>query len=203
MLLSISLYGQKDSSSVVNSIDIFYGYRIYSHSFYNQLNTVDRISLNSPPQTISIGLSGYFSSTPKIGWHGHLIYNQIIPQTIFIQDTIKGKITGFVFGAAFGRALKTKKENFALLYCLGFNTGRLRMFNNQLLKQYNPFFSPKISIQPKIKIGCLALSFLFEYEYDITKTSWKKTVFANDNKAKISNLRQTAITGQIGLGYIF
>lgn len=203
ILSSITLYGQKDSSSVVSSPDIFYGYRIYSASFYNQLNTVNKISLNRPLQTIGIGLSGYFSSTPKIGWYGHLIYSQVIPQTIFIQDTIKGKITGFVFGAAFGRALKTKKENFALLYCLGFNTGRLRMYDNQFLKQRNAFFSPKISIQPKIKIGRLALSFLVEYEYDISKPIWKKTLFSKDYKTQINNLRQTCLTGQIGLGYIW
>ncbi len=202
MFFSFSLFSQKDLSSVVSSADVFYGYRLYSQSFYDQLNTVNKIRFDKPLQTTGVGLSGYFSSTAKMGWHGHLIYNQVIPQIIYIQDTIKGKITGFTFGAAFGRALKTKNESFALLYCLGFNTGRLRMFDNQFLRQRNSFFSPKISIQPKIKIGKLALSFLIEYEYDISNPLWKKTLSASDNQTQISNLRQSCITGQVGLGYI-
>jgi hypothetical protein len=197
-----SLSGQTDSTSRLSSLDLYFGFRNLDQSFYNQLNTTDKINPSMPLRTIGIGESGVSAVTRNFYFYGHLIYNHVIPQTIIIQDSIKGKITGFIFSGAFGGVLKTKSERLALIYYTGFNTGRLRMFQNELIRQKNPFFSPKIGLQPKINFGPLSLTFFAEYEYDISKSSWRKTSLADNNKIKINTLRQTGITGQIGIGYV-
>jgi hypothetical protein len=136
-------------------------------------------------------------------FYSHLIYSQIVPQTIQVKDTIKCKITGFVLGVACGKALITKSGLFSTFLYIGFNTGRLRMYGNELVNQKNPFFSPKVGLQPKIKLGRLAISFIIEYEYDISNSNWKRTYFSNNTKTNLNSLRQTGITGQLGIGYVY
>jgi hypothetical protein len=198
----LSTFGQKDPKNLISPVDVFYGYRTYSQTFYDQLNTVSNFSTNKPLQIIGLGGGGAVAINRDWNGYGHSIYNHILPQTIFIQDTLKGKITGFSFGFALGGAFETKKQNAALGYYAGFNTGRLKIIDNNYAEQKNPFFSPKVGIHPKIKIWKFALSLILEYEYDLSKTSWRQTSKANDNQTKINSLRQSGLIGQIGLGYI-
>lgn len=204
--MSTSMVAQKDSPKKHEHdlfIDAYYGYRSYSQNFYNQLNTPGSIKLNGPLRVIGAGAGLHFSTLGS-GGHGfsgveHVIYSQIIPQEIYIQDTLKGKITGGVFSLDFGKQLKSK---IAILdYYIGFNTGRLRIYDNELIRQKNLFFSPKIGIRPRIKYGKIALVAIVEYEYDISKTKWSKTFFATSNKAAISGLRQSGLTTEVGIGY--
>lgn len=213
-LISISFYGQTEIKDSLNNpndstnkffpFDFYYGYRSSFQSFYNQLNTTNNFKFNKPLQTLGIGMSGEFNISRADNFNGHFIYSQIIPQTIHIKDTIKCKITGFIFSFAYGRTLLTAKSGiFNLGFYLGFNTGRLRMYGNELVRQKNPFFSPKIGLQPKIKLGHIDFTFIFEYEYDISKSDWKRTLFSNNDKVSLNNLRQTGITAQVGIGYTY
>ena len=202
IFITINLNSQTDSKHGLNSFDIYYGYRIYSQDFYKQLNTLSSIELNMPLKTIGVGTSGYFPVQRKGGFYGHFIYNQIIPQAIKIQDTLTGKISGYVFSFACGRTLIKTLKNFSLNYYLGFNTGRIRLYENELIRQKNYYFSPKIGIQPKIKVGRIALTVIVEYEYDITRPAWKKMAFRSADIVHANALRQSGLTAQIGLCYI-
>lgn len=155
-----------------------------------------------PLKTIGVGTSGYFSVQRKDGFYGHFIYNQIIPQVIKIQDTLTGKISGHVFSFACGRTLIKTLKNFSLNYYIGFNTGRIRLYENDLIRQKNYFFSPKIGIQPKIKAGRIGLTLIVEYEYDITRPVWKKMVFRSADIIYANGSRQSGLTAQIGLCYM-
>ena len=203
ILISISsfLTAQKDTSGSINSYDLYYGSRPSFQNFYNQLNTTNKFEFSRPIQIIGIGTSGRFPVTRDGSICGHFIYNQIIPQSIYINDTIKCKITGFNFSFAHGDVISTKSERFALFYYAGFNTGRLRIYGNQLASQKNFYFSPKIGIQPKISYKNFAISFILECEYDITNPNWKHTLFSNREQTKINKIRQSGVTGQIGIGY--
>lgn len=203
IFISSFLTAQKDTTSSINSFDLYYGYRPNFQNFYNQLNTTNKFELGMPIQMIGIGTSGRFPMTRDGSLCGHFIYNQIIPQTIYISDTIKCKITGFNISFADGDAISTSSRRFTLFYYAGFNTGRLRLYGNQLTKQKNFYFSPKIGIQPKITYKKFAMSFIIECEYDITNPNWKRTLFSNRDQTKINKIRQSGVTGQIGIGYSF
>ena len=142
---------------------------------------------------LTIGARGHIN--------GNLYYSQIIPQTILINNTNKCNVTGFNVGASFGRDLFGKTEKFDLMINFGFNSGRLRLYENELTRQKNPFFAPKIGLQPRVKMGKLVISLTIEYDYDISKSTWRKTFFANSNKINIDKLKQTGLTTFIGIGY--
>jgi hypothetical protein len=199
-LCNYSLIAQKHDP--ISSLDVYYGYRPQIQNFYNQLSTLNNINFSKPLKMIGIGETGEFVISRNGKMTGHVIYDQIIPQVIYVQDTLKAKITGFVFSFAYGAAITTRSEKFALYYYSGFNTGRLRVYGNDLLKQKNPFFSPKVGIQPKIKMGKMALILILEYEYDLSRTTWRRTVSSKGNKTSLASFRQTGVTAQLGVGYV-
>lgn len=200
VLTYFCFYGQKYDP--ISSFDLYYGYRPQFQNFYNQLTTVNDFDFGKPLQMIGIGSSGNYVINMDGNFTGHLIYNQIIPRSIHVQDTLKGKLSGFIFSLAVGSAFTIKSEKFAFYYYVGLNTGRLRMYGNDLIKQKNAFVSPKIGIQPKIRIGKISLSLILDYAYDLSKSDWKKTLFSNGNKVQPASLRQTGFTGQFGIGRI-
>ena len=199
VILPFSFVAQTKNTTL-SSFDIYYGCRPLFQNFYKQLNTINDLKFGKPLQTIGVGSSGHFLVNRGSDFYGHWIYNQILPQTIFIQDSIKGKLSGFVFSFAYGASIISK--NFVFMFYSGFNTGRLRMFGNELIRQKNPFFSPKIGIQPKIKLGKIALTLIIESEYDISKPRWRRTSLANENKSNLDALKQSGITAQLGVGYL-
>ncbi len=199
--ISTFLAAQKDTISSISSYDLYYGCRPSFQNFYNQLNTTNKFEFNNPLQMIGIGSSGRFPITRDGSMCGHIIFNQIIPQSIYINDTIKCKITGFNFSLSHGDAISNKSGFFTLFYYAGFNTGRLRLYGNHLARQKNVYFSPKIGLQPKITYKKFALSFIIECEYDITNPNWKHTLFSNGDQVKVNKIRQSGVTGQIGIGY--
>lgn len=196
------LIAQKDSSVSTTSFDLYFGYRPSFQSFYNQINTTSKFDLNTPLQIVGIGISGQFIVTRGDNFFGHFIYNQVIPKDITLNDTIKCKITGFNFSYGYGDAITSKTGLFSLYYYAGFNLGRLRTYSDELARQKNFYFSPKIGIQPKIKIKNIAISLIVECDYDITNPNWKHNTFSSRDQTKITKLRQSGVTGQIGIGYI-
>jgi hypothetical protein len=171
--------------------DAYFGYRVHRQNFYNQLNTFDSYKASAPLQVVGIRGNEYFH-TKLPNFFGNLSYSQILPQPVYIQDTIKGKITGGVIGLGLGFLLiKTKPID--VHFYIGFNTGRLRMYGNELLKQKNPFFSPKVGIQPWFNFGEIALTLMAEYEYDVSNMNWKH------DQVGVVALKQSGITLQAGL----
>lgn len=203
LTLSTSIvFGQKKSSQdVIASLEIGYGYKTYNQTFQNNFNTLGDFKFNKPLQTIGLMLSGRFTYGASGHFTGHFSYNQNIPQPIVINDTNKCQVTGFNFGFGIGRDIFAKMENFDLILCGGINTGRLRLFNNEITRQKNPYFSPKISLQPRVKIKNISISLTVEYDYDVSKPTWRKTFFSNTDKTSIDRLNQTGLTTIVGIGY--
>ena len=183
-----------------NSIDFYYGYKFYKSNFYEQLNTIKSYNLSQPIKQVGIGISGYFSVERGTNYYGHLLYNQVVPITFHINDSISGKLTGFV--VSHGGGGKIIHNNWLLInWYLGANAGRLRLYQNSLLKQKNPFFSPKLGLQTKIKMGRIALSGLIEYEYDISSSRWRKTPYYRGERIYVGGFRQSGLSVQVGVGF--
>jgi len=205
-LFLLTFYGQtKDTSSTggeISSIEICYGYKTLNQNFQNNFNTTNNFKFKNPLQTIGVIYSSLLNVSRGAVFHGTCYYNQIIPQAVLINGINKCNVTGFIFGASFGRDLFSKSEKFDLILSGGFNTGRLRFYGDELARQKNPFFAPKIAVQPKIRIKKIAISLTIEYDYDISKSTWQRTYFSNSNKIIIDKLHQTGLTTFIGVGYV-
>ncbi len=204
-ILTSELLSQKDSLSnfSLSSFDIYYGARAFYTNFYSQFNSTSNLNIRLPVKTLGIGTSGHFIVNRGSDFYGHFIYHYVIPENLFVRDTVKGKIAGFIFSFAYGAIVSSEKGNFALYIYSGVNTGRLKITGNESMKQKNPFFAPKIGVQPKFKFGPLAFSLILESDYDLSKTSWKKTLFTKSEQITISKFRQSAINAHVGIGYLF
>ncbi len=196
-----NVYSQVKGMTRLNTFDIGYGQKFLHQDFYNQLGTFGNAQIFQPLTYIGIGGYSGFSRNKKSIYSGHIFYQQVIPQSVMISDSISGKITGFNLGfTLIGRDLFSKSERFDMLVGFGINTGRLRMYKNELIRQKNPYFAPKISLTPRVKLGKIVVSLNLDYELDISKPGWRGTIFANSNKVNISNLRQSGLTGFLTIG---
>lgn len=200
-LAAVAAFGQ---TRKLESFDILYGTKLFKSNFYNQVNTLINYSYSSPVQLVGIGYSGGFNVTRgQFDFVGHVSYKQVIPHRLAINDTIKCNINGFVFSACvFGWDFFSKSKIFHLLFSGGFNTGRLRLGGNEWARQKNPFFSPKISLQPKIAIGKIILSVRADYEWDVSSKNWRRTHFATKDKINLDPLKETGATVFFCFGFV-
>lgn len=192
----------KDSADTGDFFDLLYGYKVFTGDFQGKFNTLDHFKMEQPLQLIGIGFSDLvtISRQPR-RYYMHIYYTQVVPHSLKINDSINCKITGGTFSYALGGYLATKSENFWTGLYLGFNTGRLRFYGEEIVRQKNPFFSPKIGIQSKLVLGKFSIGLLIEAEYDVSKINWRKTLRANSDKITIQQFRQTGFTTLININY--
>jgi hypothetical protein len=203
LLVTNIVFCQKNKSNrSIGSYELLYGTRLYTNSFYDQLNTFDNYSYGIPIQLVGIGYSGGFEVSRAYNFFGHWSYSQVVPQNIIINDSLSANVNGFLFSfSVFGWNLIPKSKIFNIHFNGGFNTGRLRLSKNEFLKQKNPFFSPKLTIQPKLAIGKVVLSIRADYEIDISSNSWRRTASAKGDKIPINTFNQSGATLFLSLGY--
>src|ERR1700758_4156213 len=127
ILISFNAGAQSDSSSVTSSIDLIYGYRVFNAGFYNQLISTNHFDYKLPVQLVGIAISDNNFVNQHLDYYGHISYCQVIPQTINLSNA-NCKINGFVFGVDYGLSIGGKI--FKLLIGAGFNTGRLKLYEN-------------------------------------------------------------------------
>ncbi|HET6225445.1 MAG TPA: hypothetical protein VFF27_04135 [Bacteroidia bacterium] len=204
VLFKLPVKAQDSSTTSKDSrqfVDLYFGYKVLDKPFYSQLNTSkNAFKWNSPLQIIGIGFAGELNVNMNGRTFENIGYSQVLPQTIYIEDTLKGKIRGGIFNVAVGPLIKSKHID---IHCYaGFNTGRLIIYQNELIRQKNPFFSPKIGIQPRFRFGKVGLTAVVEYEYDVSRNNWRRTFFANKDKVTIAPLNQSGITAQVGLTFL-
>lgn len=110
----------------------------------------------------------------------HLSYLQFMPVKLSISDSLNFTLGGCnVSFLMFGKDLFYKSKYFDLIYGVGFNAGRYKLLRNDLsvsvetLKYTNPFFAPKITIEPRVILGSVMIGIRGEYQYDITYSGWR------------------------------
>lgn len=192
----------KGSDPHGGTFDLYYGNRIFKENYYHQFNSIHKIDLKSPPTLVGIGISGYNSPVNRnFNFTSQVNYYKIIPTKIFIDDSLNTKFSGYVFGLGIGFGVSTLNRNLGLNVYAGFNTGRSTLSKNDFISQKNQFFSPKVTVQTKIIVKRIALSFMIEAENDISNPAWKQTFFDKKEPYLLQPFHQTCITGLISLGY--
>lgn len=208
-LTSINFSYSQDSTATVNdadmfSIDIIYGNYLFRNNFDDQFNTIENLSLGSPVQTIGLSLSGAYTRYKKHLYAVHYSYSQIIPQRIVINDSISSKINGFILSVnMLGIDLLPKSKIANCIVSFGFNTGRFRISGNEYIQQKNPFFSPTLSLQPKIRVGPIVFSIRGDYGFDISKKGWRSVNFTNKtNGINLNPFKQTGGILYFSIGWV-
>lgn len=196
-------YGQRDSTR--NSFNIIYGQKYLSNkTFDGRINSLENINFGAPLTYIGFGTSGNIPiNRRKLKRFGQGNYTQIIPQKILVNDTTSANITGFNFGFTFlGVDAFPEQKNFDIFISLGANTGRLRIYGNSYVNQKNPYFSPKISLTPRVIIRNICLQIQIDYEVDISKKNWRRTNFSDSPKINLPQTSNTGVTILTSIGYV-
>ena len=155
-----------------------------------------------PLMYVGIGLTGLLTTNSNYHFCGHMHYTQVIPRTILVNDSVSGNLTGFNFTApVYGVDIFENTKAVDLFFSLGFNTGRLRVYGNSLVKQKNAYFSPKVSLTPRFKLGRLMLQMNFDYELDVSKKAWRKIAVAGTPQYYLPNTSLTGLSAYLMLGF--
>ena len=176
-------FGQKNSQDI-SSVDIIYGFRTLNRPMFGsqvekRYSTFSDFEWSQPLQFLGAGITVLGDSIDTGGKYfiGNAQICAYLPRRININDSITAKSGGFNFGLTFlGLDAFPRIKNFDLVFNFGFDAGRI-LLTNPGMKQRNLYFAPKLSIQPKVKMGPVALSLVAEYGYDLTKDKWRKTWF--------------------------
>ncbi|MPM59626.1 hypothetical protein SDC9_106471 [bioreactor metagenome] len=81
-------------------------------------------------------------------------------------------------GSVWSQDVFYKADHFDFLIGIGFSFGRIALVRNdystmnQSGKYTNPFFSPKIVMEPRVLFGPLSLAIRCEFLCDISKQRW-------------------------------
>ena len=184
-----------------STLDIYYGNSIFFNNFYNQLNYTDKVNFNLPIRQFGIGLSnfGWWSFGRNPGTF-QTSFTYLLNSKLTFQDTIQSKISGFSYSFSMGKDVIKKSKYFKLNTYIGFNTGRTVLTELDDINLNNPFFAPKILLQPKVIIRRLCFSLLVDCSYDISNKNWKKT---NNSKTKyqLDKFDQSKLTLLFSIGY--
>lgn len=194
-------FGQKYSTT--SSLDLVIGGKLYSRSFYGALNAFDSYSICSPVQFMGIAHSGRMHLTRGKDFDGHFSYCQILPKRIHLNDTVHPVLSGFVFGFNYGKDLFKASKVIDAIVGIGFNTGRLKLNDKVSVNRKNPYFAPKLSLQPKINLNKIAISIRIEYEYDISRSNWFYRSNRSNRYVDVKSFNQTSLTCFASIGYIF
>jgi hypothetical protein len=200
LLMMLQSFGQKYMTA--SSIDLVIGSKLYFHSFYDALNTVDSYRSYSPVHFVGISRSGRMYLTRGKDFDGHFSFGQILSKRIQLNDTIRPTIGGFIFGFSYGRDLLRASKLFDAIFGIGFSTGRLKLNDMVSINQKNPFFAPKLSLQPKINLNKITIAIRIEYEYDISQPTWSYQRNRPNRYDGVNSFNQTSLTCIASIGYI-
>lgn len=206
LILSNFAFGQLDTTKHWSqSFDFIYGQKYLSHkTFDGALNNLDKLNFGKPLTYVGIGTTLYLTVTRGVFNHpSNIYYAQVVPQDVKLNDSITAKITGFNLGFTIhGFDAFPHKRNLDLIFNMGINTGRLRFYGNSLVTQKNPYFSPKVSMSPRVIIGRIGLQAIITYEFDISRKNWRKMTFSDSPKINLPQTSSTGLTILASIGYV-
>ena len=207
------LFGQRNRQQI-SSVDLIYGFRtlhrpMFGEEVKQKYSTFSDFQWSQPLQFVGAGITVLGDSIDTGGkfFIGNFQIAAYLPQRISINDSLTVKSRGFNFGLTFlGLDAFPKSKYFDLVFNFGFDAGRI-LLTSPGIHQRNLYFAPKISIQPKVRMGPVALSVCAEYGYDLTKDKWRKTWFGPKHQNnlipysnKIGGL--SGISWFVTLGYV-
>jgi hypothetical protein len=119
------------------------------------------------------------------------------------SDTVRFRLSGFQISYVIGKDVFPKNKLFDLGIYAGFSAGRLNLLKQdytigpEFLQYRNPFFSPKILVQPKFNTRHVVVGLKFEYLFDVSQGKWKSR---DQRLPAIGEARSSGLFIQLYLG---
>ncbi|MDG1914384.1 MAG: hypothetical protein P8I55_07310 [Crocinitomix sp.] len=185
------------------SIDFLYGQKVLRTPTLNhELNTVPDYHFFSSLQYFGVSMTHGLRWNGRFNGLNHFSYTQVLPQKIAYNDSISAWLTGGNFYlTVIGFDLFYYKPKIDFMIGFGFNTGRLRLLGDPLIKQKNPYFTPTLTIAPRYFIGDISLQIRASIDYDISSENWRRMTFSKSDKVNIGPTSMTGINVFFAIGY--
>lgn len=187
-----------------NSVELMCGQKIFQNEVLNgSLNDFDNYTIGEPLNYIGVGVTVIYWTNRKRYFPGTIGFNHFIPQEVSLSDTVSGRISGFNFRyAIFGYDFFERTRWLDLIVFPGFKTGRIRLFGDSRIEQVNAYFAPCVTLAPRFNIGKISLQFRVEYEFDITRSKWRKVWFSTSPKVDLGPMKSTGLSTSVSLGWV-
>lgn len=202
LLLYAKLYGQIVLGPIDPAIEVSAGYRMTQNDFYGQLNSLSNFSTSRPMFLVGITISDHFARNAGSAFR-KVTFNQIMPQSISVNDTINTKIRGFICGAGAGSNLFRKSKKFHLYLGLGVNVGRIKLYKKDYINKLIPIITPKLIMKPTFFFNRFYVDLNIEYDYDFINSKWKNIGDNQYNSISINKINYTSLTTTFGIGCFF
>jgi hypothetical protein len=201
------------SNAQYTSLDLTYGNAVFNKDFLGQLNTTNHYKHGRPMQYMGLMLSGTMTKG-STNLSGNFIAAQYLPQQFYVNDSLKGNISGSLFGLTAGADVFPKVKAFDLILSGGMNLGRMKLVQEQLnyfsfrennLHLKNMMISPKFGLMAKMYIGGrFSITLNTEYAYDISGSKWREKLLAagKPRSASVDGFNQSGINCSIGVGWV-
>lgn len=155
-------------------IELIYGNSLFRRDLAGQVNTMGNYRLGKPLQYVGVGLNGVLNIKTLCSPIVKFSCNQYLPQDFHANDSVSGRIAGAFFSLSAGSDVLKKNEEFDLVWSLGFQFGRLKLYKDQFLHLRNPSLCPKVTFQINKSFGSCGVGLRAEFVYDISAGDWKE-----------------------------
>ena len=200
-LFSAKLYGQNMLLPVAPSIEINAGYRLTQNGFYNQINSFSSFNSNHPLFTFGIGIGDHYALGLRHAFR-IVLFNQILPQNIVLNDSINSSIRGFIVSAGAGLSLFFRhSKHFDLHIGIGVNAGRIKIYEKDYINKVIPIVAPKLILKPTFYFSRFYASLNLEYDYDFINSKWKNIGVNKYNDVTVNSFNYTSLTTSIDFGF--
>jgi hypothetical protein len=164
-------------------------------------------STGTPPiiqqvKTAGITFATHLNVNRTISFNFKLDFDYFLPQDVQLTPSIRVTQTGYGWGMAFGRDLFPKSKYVDVVASFGFNAGTVKLiwtapaYAQKDLFYRNPFFAPKVVVQPFVMLGRISFGLRAAYQYDISRGNW------THKDKSLSDLGNSYMTGFILEGVI-
>lgn len=177
--------GDTMGKGATKSFPKFYGWEYHYGKFYPKINSLNKQLFDkynssiSSPQLVGLSLKCHLNvfRIDDRSKNVNSSYEYIIPTTIYTDDTMKIKFTGYHWGIMlYGIDLLRKNAQFDFILGAGFNSGRhvIEIISNDKKSNYkNPLFSPKLTSELRAIFGRISIGVRAEYQWDTSKGVWR------------------------------
>lgn len=127
-----------------------------------------------------------------------------LPAEYDFSDSLKFTLSGYRIGSVWSKDILYKSEHLDFLVGIGFSFARISLIRNdnsyfaQSGKYTNPFFCPKVVIEPRFLFGPLSIAFRGEYLSDISNYSWR---LKSTSLPEIGVAASSGFSGLVILGF--
>jgi len=188
-----------------NSID-FHAGCVFSdlNELNNNYESIYGQQINEGIASFGVSIKGDLWMNAYLLFDANLSVEYYLPAEYNFSDSLKFRLSGYRIGSVWSKDILYKSEHLDFLVGIGFSFGRISLIRSdnsyfaQSGKYTNPFFCPKVVIEPRFLFGPLSIAFRGEYLSDISNYSWR---LKSTSLPEIGVAASSGFSGHVILGF--